>query len=456
MLYRVRMKLLTKNAAWMFAGQGVSFLVQAGYFILLARLLGAYDYGLYVSVVAFVSVGSQFGTLGSGYVLLRYASIDQALYAQYWGNVLLASMIAGTAVVALLTLFGKLILPHSPIVLVLMVAISDAMLGGLVQCAGQVFQAFEQMSKTALISLSTNLMRLFAAGSLYLAYGHSTPIIWAASVLGVSGIVALVSIVLTTVRFGRPIFSGKLLVRHAGEGAIFAVSSSTTSIYNDLDKIMMGHQGMNFANGVYTLAYRAINLAVVPVYAIHAAAFPRFFQQGHQGVAATLPLAKKLQIRTAMITLVLALALFFFAPLIPILTNQSYRQSVAALRILCMIPFFRSFQWSAGDALAGAGLQKLRLILQACAGFFNLCANLYLIPRYSWHGAAWSSLATDGGLALSSWLLYLILVVNRPKMTGPQHRETTPDMAFETWHECGLANIAAVPPKVRALCSGRN
>jgi O-antigen/teichoic acid export membrane protein len=71
------------------------------------------------------------------------------------------------------------------------------------------------------------------------------------------------------------------------------------------------------------------------------------------------------------------------------------------------------------------------LILQACAGFFNLCANLYLIPRYSWHGAAWSSLATDGGLALSSWILYFFLVVKRPKLTGPQHREIASDLAFE-------------------------
>ncbi|MGA2907162.1 MAG: flippase [Terracidiphilus sp.] len=428
---RLPMRLLAKNAVWIFAGQGVSFLVQAGYFILLARLLGAYDYGLYVSVVAFVSVGSQFGTLGSGYVLLRYASMDQTLYAQYWGSVLLSVITAGTVVVALLTLLGILVLPDAPIPLILIVAISDTMLGGLVQCAGQVFQTFEQMSKTALISLSTNLMRLLAAGGLYLTFGHSTPMIWAAAVLCVSGIVAVVSVVLTTRRFGKPTFSAKLLVRHTGEGAIFAVSSSTTSIYNDLDKIMMGHLGMNFANGVYTLAYRAINLANVPVFAIHAAAFPRFFQQGHQGVAATLPLARRLQIRTAMITIVLALTLFLSAPLIPILTNRSYTQSVAALRILCIIPFFRSFQWSAGDALSGAGLQKLRLILQACAGFFNLCANLYLIPRYSWHGAAWSSLATDGGLALSSWILYFFLVVKRPKLTGPQHREIASDLAFE-------------------------
>jgi len=31
--------------------------------------------------------------------------------------------------------------------------------------------------------------------------------------------------------------------------------------------------------------------------------------------------------------------------------------------------------------------------------------NLYLIPHYSWVGAAWASLLTDGGLAAMNWTL---------------------------------------------------
>jgi O-antigen/teichoic acid export membrane protein len=421
MLSSTSMRALAKNASWMLAGQVCSVTAQAGYFILLARLLGATQFGLYVAVVSFVSIGSQFGTLGSGYVLLRYGSMDKALYPKYWGNVLLATLVFGGLVVCVLTLSSSFVLPHTSIWLVLVVATSDTILGGLVQCAGQVFQTFELMSRTAMLSLATNILRLIAACTFTLTLAHISPLIWALAVLSVSAIVALAGVALTTQAFGRPQFSLALLRRHAGEGAIFAVSSSTTSIYNDLDKILLGHEGMNQANGIYSLAYRAINIANIPVFAAHAAAFPRFFQQGAHGIAATLPLARKLQLRTLAVTGAMAIALFACAPLIPVLTNRSYAESVMALRWLCVIPMFRSFQWSAGDSLAGAGLQKYRLVLQLGAAVFNLVLNIWLIPRYSWRGAAWSSLATDGSLALAMWCVYLYLTSTQPRLTGPSH-----------------------------------
>jgi O-antigen/teichoic acid export membrane protein len=33
----------------------------------------------------------------------------------------------------------------------------------------------------------------------------------------------------------------------------------------------------------------------------------------------------------------------------------------------------------------------------------NVLLNLWLIPAYSWRGAAWASLLTDGLLAISLW-----------------------------------------------------
>jgi O-antigen/teichoic acid export membrane protein len=43
----------------------------------------------------------------------------------------------------------------------------------------------------------------------------------------------------------------------------------------------------------------------------------------------------------------------------------------------------------------------------AALGNFGL--NLYLIPHYSWRGAAAASLMTDGGLAVLCWLLLFSL-----------------------------------------------
>ena len=74
----------------------------------------------------------------------------------------------------------------------------------------------------------------------------------------------------------------------------------------------------------------------------------------------------------------------------------------------------------ARDALRqeSAGHQRVRLISQSIAAIGNLGLNLYLVPRYSWLGAAWASLATDAGLGIMNWVA-LILLASRRAL--PQH-----------------------------------
>jgi O-antigen/teichoic acid export membrane protein len=101
--------------------------------------------------------------------------------------------------------------------------------------------------------------------------------------------------------------------------------------------------------------------------------------------------------------------MFLGAPLAPYLLGHTFSQSVDAIRWLCFIPLFRAFHLSAGDAMVGAGYQRYRLGAQGVAAASNFGANLYLIPRFSWRGAAFASLLTDGGLALLCWALLLTL-----------------------------------------------
>src|ERR1700679_1286888 len=80
---RLRKSTLARNAAWMFAGQGFSFVIQALYFVFLARLLNTTQYGVLAGAVALVAVVSQYSTMGSGLILLRYVSQDQERFSEY-------------------------------------------------------------------------------------------------------------------------------------------------------------------------------------------------------------------------------------------------------------------------------------------------------------------------------------------------------------------------------------
>ncbi len=416
---RARNSVLVRNAGWLFAGQGLSFVAQAVYFIVLARLLGTTQYGLLAGAIALVAVVSQYSALGSGLLFLRYVSPNHTLFRLYWGNMLMAVCLLGGLLAVGLRLSGRWLVGESSVPLLFPLAIGDCLFQQLSGCAGQVFQAFEKMKYSAALTLLSNISRCILAACMLLFMGKVSAWQWVIASLAVSFATAAIAFGIVTRFFGLPSFSPSLFVQRAGEGFVFAISGSTTAVYNDIDKVVLSRFGMDRANGIYSMAYRVVNIGTMPIMSIVAAAFPSFFRAGVHGIAATVPMARSLLKRTAGIGIVVAAGMFVCAPLIPHLVGPSYAESVSALRWLCLIPFFRCFHLSAGDAIAGAGHQKFRLVSQSIAAIGNLLLNLYLIPRYSWHGAAWASLGTDGALGVMNWLALSFLSRRSPLVLQP-------------------------------------
>ena len=118
--------------------------------------------------------------------------------------------------------------------------------------------------------------------------------------------------------FGAPVR------KRTGEGFIFALSYSTTGLYNDVDKAMLGHYGMNAANGIYSMAYRVVDVCTTPITSIQGAAFPRFFCKGVEGVRSTADYAVRILKRTAPLALISALAMVLAAPIIPHLVGRGF------------------------------------------------------------------------------------------------------------------------------------
>ncbi len=406
---RARKSLLVQNAAWLFAGQGLSFVVQGFYFVVLARLLGTKQYGLLAGAFALVGIVGQYSPLGSGILFLRYVSADRSRFRLYWGNILISVLVLGSLLVLVLTLSGRWLVGAETVPLLLPVAIAECLFQQLGTCAGQVFQTFEQMKFSAGLTLLSSVSRCLLAIAMLTVMGRATAWQWAIGSLSVSCLAACIAIGIVTRRFGLPLFSPSLWIKRAVEGFVFAISGSTTVVYNDVDKVVLAHYGMDRANGIYSMAYRVVNIGAMPIQSIVGAALPRFFREGAKGISATVPMARALLRRTAGLGILVSVGMFVCAPIIPLLAGKSFAESVTALRWLCLIPFFRCFHLSAGDAIAGAGHQKFRLVSQSIAAAGNLLMNLYLVPRYSWHGAAWASLATDGALGAMNWLALFLL-----------------------------------------------
>src|ERR1700747_422734 len=96
MVHFLRNSRLARNTVWMSMGQGLRLIIQALYFVVIARSLGAANYGAFVGVVALVGIAYPFATLGSGNLLVKNVARDPSLFSLYWGRALVTTSLASS------------------------------------------------------------------------------------------------------------------------------------------------------------------------------------------------------------------------------------------------------------------------------------------------------------------------------------------------------------------------
>ena len=401
---------LSRNTVYMTLAQAARLSAQAVYFLLIARALGPRQYGAFAAVVAAVAIAYPFVGNGTGNLMVQQVARDRRLLPECLGNALFMTLATGALLSALVVPACLMALPRAiPMSVILLIAASDLVVYRLVDVACLAFQSVERLAWTANLNVFASLMRLAGIAVVLLAH-RPTVVAWSVAYLATSTVCALVAVYWVFSRLARPTFSGLGRLR-AGlrEGFYFSTSLSAQTIYNDVDKTMLARLATLDAAGIYAAAYRLIDMAFMPVRALLAAAYPSFFRRGNQGIAGSLAFALELMPKPLVYSAAAAVAMALGAPLVPLILGADYARTSEALRWLALLPLLKTCHYFAADALTGAGHQALRTLVQVGVAGFNVLLNLWLIPVYSWRGAAWSSLASDGLLAAALWSCALVL-----------------------------------------------
>jgi O-antigen/teichoic acid export membrane protein len=408
---RLRRSSLLRNSGWAFVGLGGNFALQAGSFLLMARMLGVTEYGLFAGAFALVSSVTPYSSLGSQMIFMRHVSLDRTLARAYWGNTLFITAITSICLVFGLSLAGSKLFGSGTIGLIIVLVVANCFMSQVSANASSVFQTFEQMRAMAWLRGLTNLLRLLALAGLALAEHRATPFQCALCLLLSSGIAAAIAVVCVQRSIGAAGFSMDLVRRRFWEGIGFSFAGSTQAVYNDVDKMMLSHYGMNAANGIYSMAYRVVDLATAPVTAIDTACTPRYFSLSKDGLPAVLRVARKIVPIAALSGLVAAAATLIASPLIVRIVGQDFATSLLAFRWLCCLPGLRGVHQLSGAVLTATGRQNARTAAQLAVALLNFGLNLMWIPSHGWLGAAWASLASDGALMILNLSLVYIFAI---------------------------------------------
>ena len=401
---------LTRNTAWMIFGQGLRLVIQALYFIEIARSLGVRNYGAFVGVVALVAIVYPFGALGSGNLLVKNVSRDKSLFPTYWGRAIVTTAVCGSILLLLVLAASHFALPPQiPLLLIALVGASDLFGLNIITIAGQSFQSFERLNLTAIINVLMSAGRLLGAIILIAIHPHPSPLQWGYIYFTCTAAVAVIASIMVSTSLGRPLFRDPFSRKEMREGFYFSAGQTAQTIYNDVDKTMLARLGTLEATGIYGAAYRLIDVSFVPISSLLWAAYPNFFRAGDAGISAALNYAKPLLLRALAYAFGICAILLISANLVPHILGSDYAPTAEALRWLAVLPVFKSLHYFLSDTLTGSGYQAVRTSIQATVAVFNVLINLWLIPAYSWRGAAWSSIASDGLLLCGVGLAVFIL-----------------------------------------------
>ncbi|MGB7437977.1 MAG: oligosaccharide flippase family protein [Candidatus Acidiferrum sp.] len=404
LLSRGTSKSLGKNTAWAIAGFVTRLLLQAVYFVVIARCLGVKEYGGFIAVAAMASMVAPLVSLGNGSLLVKNVSRDKTLFGECWGNCLLMTIVSGSALVLAAIALSTICLPRSiSLPAILLICTADLIFVRLLDMAAFAFLAFENLGMNARLNVLISANRLM--GVIGLAVFVRKPTVFAWSMVYFATAVLSASVALTWVRarLGPASLRVSRIRSEYKEGIYFAINNSAATSNNDIDKAMVATLSTLEATGIYGAAYRLLDVAFIPVRALLNAAYPGFFRNGANGLRGALQYGRPLFRRALPYALVAMVMLFFGGPVVPHVLGPGYSGVAEALRWLAPLPLLKTLQFFVADSLTGSGYQRCRTVIQSFVAVFNVLINLWAIPAYGWRGAAATSLFSDGLLAAAFW-----------------------------------------------------
>jgi len=401
---------LAQDTLWMLFSKLFNIVMQAAYFIIIARLLGRENYGSFIAITAVANLIFPFVPLGSEHLLIKNVSTNRATFNTNWGNGLVLSTTNGSLFTIILLLLSPMIFPGDvPLGAILLILVADLICLALLDLGYKSLMATNMINKTAQLGILSTCSKLLAALSLVVFFPNPTVASWSYLYFTSSVVMATVTILLITKMLGtpRPIFSE--LKSNIIQGFYFSISTSANNINANLDKSMLSKISGVGATGIYASAYRFIDVGNTPILALFGATYTRFFQHGASGIRGSLSFAKKLLPILSLYAIASVIGYWLLAPFIPLILGEDYRDAIEALLWLSPLPAIATFQYLAADTLTGSGNQKSRSVVQVGAAMVNVLLNIILIPLFSWKGAACATLISDSLRLVCLWLIVFFL-----------------------------------------------
>ncbi len=403
---------ILRNILSLLTGQVVSKLISLGCVIVLARQFGVERFGLYGTVMAYLTLFASFADFGMNTVTIRDVARDHDRSDDYFSHVLVLRLGLSVLAYLLMILLGGLLKAEE--FSVIFIASCGLMLfpEAIRKLGISMLSAYERMEVVALLDVFAIVFRyipfflaIFLGKSLFFAFG-----LLVVSWLGVAGVWLAVTRTVCLTGWFSPLHRARfksILYESFPFGVFFVLSV----IYFRSDILMLSKMQGSVAVGLYDGAYKFIEAAMfVPVSIVNVLlpVMSRSIVKNKDSYAGLY--LHSTRILAMSILPVVIFVSFFAKDIILIVYGKDYLASAPALSLLIWSLFIIFLNAPVGNVIATSNKMHDFLPYAVANTLLNIVLNLFLIPRYSFLGASLTTVFTEcTGFALQLWFAHHVL-----------------------------------------------
>lgn len=426
---------ILRNTAWLFADRLVRAVLTLLVSVWLARYLGAAGYGIYSYAFAFIALFSGLATAGLEELVVRdlvksperRGEIIGTTFALKTGfGILAGSLAIGTIGV---------LRPGEGLIIELTAIIAAGFLFEAFQTLAIWFQSQTQSKYSVLARSGTLIVSNLIKIGLLLSFAtiHAFALAALLESMLVAGALAAIYH-LKGNAFRSWSFSRSYAMTLLRDCWPLALSGMVVIAYGRLAQLMIGGMSGNEAVGIFSAAARVSEAwTFIPLAIIHST-YPALIAVRHSNPALYFRRLQTLCNVIFLLGLSVAIPMTFLSkPLIISLFGEAYAAAGPVLAISLWGAIFMFLSMVQSGWYVAEGLTRMALMRTLFCAALNATLNVFLIPRYSYNGAAW---ATAISYAVNACLLNLTDPRTRPyfylqlrtfAFRAPMFRWSTPD-----------------------------
>jgi O-antigen/teichoic acid export membrane protein len=371
----------------------VRTLAQTGLFVLVARTLGADGYGSLISVMAIATLFAPLAGLGGQALLVRDGARDPQNVAIHLGDALRlwAASVVPLCVVAF-ALCRLLLPPALPAGAVAAIVLADLAGASLLDLLARAWQTAQRMGGFGAASAGLILLRLIGFCVL-LVLAPPGPASWAVWYAAITAAYVMLTAVAVARHFGQPVTSATPLLRLASAGFPFAFAGSAMRVQAEINKPILAGLNTLAGVGVFSAAQRVTDIVTLPLTAAVETLLPRAY-------TATRPIHAVLRIGIVPLAASVACGgmLVFAAPILPHLLGSSFRESVALVQMLALLPAALVLRLLLTVAIAAQDGQRHFLLAYGVGAVASILMTAWWVPMFGLRGAVAAAYATEMAL----------------------------------------------------------